>query len=139
MMKNTVTVKKNKSNVYAVRSAFLLFAASFAAAAVLAGENAFYIFLICGLFLIPMLLLAIYYETWRVSFGEKICRRIFFFERTYEWRELREAKKYYSLSEKCVILLLVFEGGKSIGFRLNDQNAEKAEKIILKHCNVKHT
>ena len=137
-MKNTVAVKKSKSHIYAVRAAFLLFSASFAAAVAWAGKNALYISLLCGAIFIPVLLLELYCETWRISFGEKICRKFFFFERTYEWRELKEAKKYYSLSENGEILLLVFKGGRSLRFRLNDQNGGEAERLILKHCNIKH-
>ena len=100
-------------------------------------ENAEYVIPLCGIFLFPMLVLEIYCETWQICFGERICKKVLFCTRTHEWRELKEAKKYYSLSESDVTVTLIFTDGKSFRFRLKDQNAEKAEKIILTHCNIK--
>jgi len=136
-MKKAVAVKKNKNYIYAIRvmSALFLLAAVFIAAAL--WENSVYAILLCGIFLFPVLVLEIYCETWQISFGEKIVVKTFLFSHTYEWRELSETQKFYSLSSNGERIVMIFKNGKSISFTGNDENAEKAEKIILIHCNIK--
>jgi len=138
-MKKEIAVKKNINHIYVTRWMSALFLLTAVFILTVLRENAGYAMLICGIFLLPVLMLEIYYETWSISFGEKICRRIFFFTHTYEWREMKEAEKYYSLSQNGETVKLIFLNGKSIVFCLKDQNAEKAERVILTHCNIKQT
>ena len=94
--------------------------------------------LVFAVLFLPMLLLAGYCETRRIDLGEKITARIFFVARTYEWRELKETKRFYSLSQKGETVIMLFKSGKGIRFCLKDQNAEEAVKLILKHCNIQN-
>lgn len=135
-MEKNITVREKKSTLYAVRFFALLFAAAFAVCAALAWGKPLCIALAALLAL--FLLFWLFLETRSISFSQDgICRKTLFFGRTYSWRELKEAKKYYSLSESGAIILLVFESGRRIRFRLNDQNGGEAERLILKHCNIK--
>lgn len=137
-MKKSIIVKKNKNHIYVIRLALALFVISAVLAVISVGEGAVYIALAFAVLFLPVLLLAGYCETWRIDFGEKICKKGFFVARTYEWRELKETKRYYSFSENGETVVMLFKSGKSLRFCLKDQNAEEAVKIILRHCNIQN-
>ena len=135
-MNKSVVVRKSKGERYAVRIFSLLFFvfAIICVAAMKYGK--LYAALAWGIVLILLLIFEFYLETWRISFGGKICKKTLFFSHTYEWRELAEAKKYYSLASNGEKIVMTFKNGKSLSFIGKDENAEKAEKIILTHCNI---
>ena len=135
-MNKSVVVRKSKGARYAVRIFSLLFFifAVICVAAMKCGK--LYAALAWGIVLIPFLIFEFYLETWRISFGGKICKKTLFFLHKYEWRELAEAKKYYSLASNGEKIVMTFKNGKSLSFIGKDENAEKAEKIILTHCNI---
>lgn len=136
-MDKTITVRKSKGERCAARMFFLLFLIAAVICAVAIKDGKLYAVLAWCVVLIPFLIFVFYLETWRISFGEKICKKAVLFSRIYEWCELSETKKYYSLSSGGEKVVLTFKCGKSLSFTCKDENSEKAEKIILKHCNIK--
>ena len=135
-MNKSVVVRKSKGERYAVRIFSLLF---FVFAIICVAEmkcGKLYAALAWGIVLILLLIFEFYLGTWRISFGGKICKKTLFFLHTYEWRELAEAKKYYSLASNGEKIVMTFKNGKSLSFIGKDENAEKAEKIIVTHCNI---
>ena len=137
-MKKSIIIKKNKNHIYGIRFAVALFIIAAVFAVISVGEGSVYLALVFAVLFLPAILLAGYCETWRIDLGEKITARIFFIARTYEWRELKETKRYYSLSQKGETVIMLFKSGKSLRFCLKDQNAEEAVKLILKHCNIQN-
>ena len=137
-MKKSIIVKKNKNHIYGIRFALALFIIAAVFAVISVGEGGLYLTLVFAVLLLPFALFAIYLEAWRIDFGEKITARTLFFVRAYEWRELKETKRYYSFSQKGETVIMLFKSEKSLRFCLKDQNAEEAVKLILKHCNIQN-
>ncbi|MBQ8404703.1 MAG: hypothetical protein IJX55_09850 [Clostridia bacterium] len=136
-MQKTVIIRKNKNHLYAVRFFALVFVTVSLIITFGAKQNAGYGALLCSIFLVPALIIWIYYETWKISFSnEKISKKCFFFTSVFEWRSLRRVKQEYLFSEKGECIQMFFADGKNLCFKMKDQNAEKAKKIILSHCNI---
>ena len=136
-MKNTVIVKKCKSHRVGicVTSAFamavitvLVFLLHTAAALMLYMP-----------ILVIVLPLTLDYTTWQMHFSKsKIEKKVFFRKaKSYSYAELREVVKGYYTSERNYCIRMRFADGKKLQFRLDDENAVKAEKHLLKHCSFK--
>ena len=78
-MNKSVVMRKSKGARYAVRIFSLLFFifAVICVAAMKCGK--LYAALAWGIVLIPFLIFEFYLETWRISFGGKICKKTLFF------------------------------------------------------------
>ncbi|MBQ7291045.1 MAG: hypothetical protein IJW76_04890 [Clostridia bacterium] len=136
-MQKTVIVRKNKNHLYAVRFFSLVFVAVCLIITLEIKQNAGYIELLCSIFLVPSLIIWIYYETWKISFSsEKICKKCFFFTSVFEWKALKSVKQEYLFSKNGECIRMFFADGKSLCFKMKNRNAEKAKKIILSHCNI---
>lgn len=83
--------------------------------------------------------LTLYYLTWQIRFEEKeIIKSVFFRERKrYSFSMLREVVKRYYTSERNFMIRIYFADGKTIQFRMDDENAVKAEETLQRHCSIK--
>lgn len=136
-MKKDVIVKKCKSHRYAMRFCTILFAAF---PTVLVIIKPLTVFALPGcvpvLLFIPVML---YYETWQIRFTEKeIVKSVFWKKKKYSYTQIQRAIKGYAFSEKAVVVRVIFLNGKTLQFSKDDENGEKAERILLKHCSVKN-
>lgn len=129
-----VNVKKNKNHIYAVRFFASIFIITALMLFVYSKFN--YIIVLClGVGLgFPIITLLIYYEVWKISFfPNKICVVSLFFKRKeYSYAQIRDVVRGYSYTERFYIRI-TFDDGKSIQFRLEDENAQKAIKKIISH------
>ena len=95
------------------------------------------------LFYIPPLVifapLTLYFLTWNIRFEEKaIVKCVFFMEISrFSYASLREVVKRYYSSERNFTIRMYFTNGKALQFRMDDENAEKAVKVLQKHCSIK--
>ena len=83
--------------------------------------------------------LTLYFLTWNIRFEEKsIVKRVFFTEISrFSYSMLREVVKRYYTSERNFTIRMHFVNGKTLQFRMDDENAEKATKKLQKHCSIK--
>ena len=83
--------------------------------------------------------LTLYFLTWNIQFEEKtIVKRVFFTEISrYSYSAIREVVKRYYTSEHIFTIRMCFTNGKALQFRMDDENAEKAVKVLQKHCSIK--
>lgn len=95
------------------------------------------------LFYIPPLLifapLTLYFLTWNIRFEENaIVKRAFFVEISrFSYSALQEVVKRYYVSERNFTIRMQFKNGKTLQFRMDDENAEKAVKTLLTHHSIK--
>ena len=136
-MKNTVTVKKCKSH----RVGICVFSACMVAVTTIL---VFLLHTVAAiLFYIPILMIVLpvtlYYTTWQIHFGKTEIEKKVFFRKTkcYSYAQLREVVKGYYISERDDCIRMHFSDGKKMQFRLNDENAAKAEKQLQKHRSFK--
>ena len=94
------------------------------------------------LYIPPMIILiplTLYYLTWNIRFEENvIVKSVFFAEISRcSYSMLREVVKRYYTSERNFTIRMHFTNGKTLQFRMDDENAEKAVKALLKYCSIK--
>lgn len=94
-------------------------------------------FLILALIIAPLVLLLCYFEDWAVTFYKgKIIRNRLGRQRQYPWTEVQEVTSFRSATDGETICIL-FRDGKAFRFRREDENGEKAVKLILKHNSIR--
>lgn len=82
-------------------------------------------------------LLLWYFESWQiVFFKDGICKRVFFRKRSYQYTQISDAVRGHSVSD-LEFVRVVFKDGKAFRFRLQDDNAEKALKMLCKQRTVR--
>ena len=93
--------------------------------------------IICFLFIL------FYFESWQISFStDKVTKKVFSFKRTYPYAKVRSVTiDYYSSMHSCVMKIEFFKNNNTnktstMFFRLSDENADKAAKILVKRCKV---
>ena len=77
--------------------------------------------------------------TWKLCFDSKgITNTVFGFRgKTHGYQEIRDAVYRYSSSDSAMIVRIVFADGKSVKFRVVDENAQKARKYLLSHHSIR--
>lgn len=83
--------------------------------------------------------MALFFLTWNIRFEEtQIVHSVFFREiHRFPYSMLREVVKRYYTSERNFTIRMHFANGKTLHFRMDDENAEKAVRAIQKHCSIK--
>ena len=132
-----VTVRKKRSRVYGVRFISAIFAAVTLILFLILRENVLYAALLCSVFDIPMLVLWLYYETWKMVFTESaIHRKIFFIEKIYSYSDVKYAISSYSRTLRHYFKIF-FKDGKNILISMDDDNAEQAKHLLRKRVTVR--
>ena len=91
---------------------------------------------------IPVLVIlgpmTLYYLTWQIRFEEKeIVRRVCFRKtRRYAYAMLRSASRGFYMSERDYVVHMDFADGKTLRFRMGDENAAKAVAVLKRHCSI---
>ena len=77
--------------------------------------------------------------TWNIRFEDKtIVKSAFFADLSkFSYSALRDVVKRYYTSERNFTIRRHFTNGKTLQFRMDDENAEKAVKVLQKHCSIK--
>ena len=83
--------------------------------------------------------LVLYTVTWKLCFDPNgITRSVFGFRgKVHGYQEIRDAVCRYSSSDSAMIIRIVFADGKSVKFRMDDENAQKARKHLLSHHSIR--
>ena len=136
-MEKTVTVKKNISQRYGIRFLACLY--------VFASLLIFYlwnfslpILSILALPAIPLLGMLIYFETWHITLGSKEITSIACFRKIgpYTYAQVSSVVKGHSFTMDTYIRI-TFCDGKTIQFRTEDKNAERAIVTLTKHHSIR--
>lgn len=91
--------------------------------------------------LIPLMLafgtVTLYLETWQISFSSKSIQHKIFWQIVceYSYHRLTDAEVRYSYTNHEYVTL-IFREKKNLHFRLKDENALKALKIVSSHKSV---
>ena len=137
MQKKAIVVRKCKSHraVIAV-FAILMFVILTVIVLSLHSAAALLLYIPPMIILIP---LTLYYLTWNIRFEENvIVKSVFFAEISrFSYFALREVVKRYYTSERNFTIRMHFVNKKIVQFRMDDENAEKAVKVLQKHCSIK--
>ena len=136
-MKQTVTVRKCKSYRWMFRF-LMLIVAILPIWSLISFHDSLLVLVGC----LPVLLIspmAIYYETWQITFSEKgIATKVFFSNgKTFSYSQLYKVTESFYHSENNTCIRMHFKNGKILQFRMDDDGAYKAEKELLKHCSIK--
>ena len=80
-----------------------------------------------------------YTLTWKLCFDSKgITNTVFGFRgKTHGYQEIRDAVCRYSSSDSAMIVRIVFDDAKSVKFRTDDENAQKARKYLLSRHSIR--
>ena len=137
MQKKTVVVRKCKSHRIGIAVfAILMFVILTVIILSLHSAAALLLYIPPMIILIP---LTVYYLTWNIRFEENvIVKSVFFAEISrFSYFALREVVKRYYTSERNFTIRMHFVNKKIVQFRMDDENAEKAVKVLQKHCSIK--
>ena len=82
--------------------------------------------------------LVIYTSTWQLRFEDKYILKQAFFRNAgkYSYAQLREVRKVYSTANNGYCIRMYFTDGKTITFRMADDGASKAVKILQRHRSI---
>lgn len=135
-MKKVIVVRKNKAQRTGNRVLLVIMICAAAIACMFWAPfvQAFLLFFPAFL---PMLVIVLYYETWRVSLGpNKITVKCMFFEKAYSYYQITDAyaAHSYTLHEH---ICLTFSDGKRIIIKSEDDNAGAARRKIQSHHSIR--
>ena len=137
MQKKTVIVRKCKTHRIGI-IVFSVLVLAVLTACVIAMQTPVAILLYIP-FLIILSPVTLYYLTWQIRFEDKeIVRGVWGRKtRTYSFTMLREVVKSYYVSERNFTVRMYFLDGKMFQFRMDDENAIQAVRILQRHCSIK--
>ena len=83
--------------------------------------------------------MTLYYLTWQIRFEKtEIVRRVCFRKtRSYPYSMLRNVTKAFYYSEKDHVVQMDFVDGKTLRFRMRDENAILGLAELKRHCSIK--
>lgn len=95
--------------------------------------------LLCAPFMITVLMILLYAETWYIRFDPQgITHSVFGVRRRgYGWGDITDVITRRSASDNDQILRISFRDGRSLKFRLSDENGEQARKCILSRHTIR--
>ena len=97
-------------------------------------------FLLClpGIALSKGMLL--YVESWRIGFDANGLQKSVFgiAGKHYRYNEIKDVISRCSVSERGVILRIIFADGSAVKFRMQDENGEKARKYIMSRHTIRN-
>lgn len=128
-----ITVRKNQKHIWFIR----IFSVAFVV--IFLGAMCWNLLYALPLLVVVVILtpLWIYYESWHIIFQkDKIIKKVYFgCSWVYTWNQLRKVTCARSYTEGEQIRM-VFEDGKMLIFRLDDQNAKKVTDRINRHRSI---
>ena len=141
-IRKTVVIKMNKTHRVSVfiLSAFLIVCmlASMIYLISLAEFGLGIELLLCVAAIVPFLPLPLYYATWQIIFNaDGIQKQLFLINQEFRtWSQIKEVHSTWLTSKSNHIISIKFKNGKTIRFRMDCENAEKARKCILSLCSI---
>ena len=136
MKKKVIVLKKCKSHrIGATLLLILMFAGLTACVISLRNIAGLLLFLPSLVIFVPYLL---YFLTWSLRFEEKYIVKSVFGKavRSYPYTALLEVSKRYYISERNYIVRMYFLDGKTLHFRTDADHADKAMKVLKRHCSI---
>ena len=92
---------------------------------------------IISLIMFPTFLMHIYFDTWAIDFSaDAIIRHRWGTEQSHGWNDIHLVTTHFSPTEGAYIRIR-FRDNKTIQFRMIDENATEAKKMLLKHTSIK--
>ena len=136
-MKKEIHIRKNKAERYCLR-ACLLSIIVFAAFST-GYQHQYSLLLIWLPLILAFTLLSFYIESWKIIFSSDcISKKCFFLTRsTHSYAQILDAYQSYSSSNHEYVTLIFIDKKHSF-FRLKDENANKALKLLSSHRSVRH-
>lgn len=136
-MKKAIVVRKNKAQKVCIWFLLVLVICAAVTVCLLWAPFVQSIFLFLPIIL-PVLFMALYYETWQVSFGlsEITVNCLFFAQKIYYYRQISDVYIAYSYTLHEHICLS-FSDGKKIILRMEDENTGKAKRVIQSHHSIR--
>jgi hypothetical protein len=133
--KLNITVRKQKTHRYTIRFFTVLFA--LVPLIILLGSQQALLAAVGGLPFLLFLPVTVYYETWQLRLTQNtIERSIFGKTKSYSYPQLQQAVKSYATSKSALVISMRFQDGITWQFRIDDENGEKAESQLQKHCSI---
>lgn len=136
-MKRVITVRKNRAQRIGIRIILVLMIV-FEGAMFVSWDPNFWLFLLLLLPLLPVIGICMYYETWHVTLGSKRITTggIFVLSRSYSFYQMTDAyvAHSYTLHEH---ICLTFCDKKCIRFRMEDEHATLARRMIQSHHSIR--
>lgn len=131
--KPNITVTKRKAHRHVIRFFSVLFA-SVPLIIFLYTQQALFS-MVGGLPFLLFLPVTVYYETWQLRLTQNTMERsVFWKTKSYSYPQLQQVLKKFATSKSAVVICLKFQDGTTWQFRIDDENGEKAERQLQKHC-----
>lgn len=137
-MKRTIIVKKSTKQRMGINILVVFLTAILGTVVACSKQERQHVAILLFVSWLPFIILVIYINSWKVSFSDNaISKRVFCFTVVNcSYIQLKDAVISYSYTEYGYILLR-FSTGRSIRFRLEDENASKAISKIRSHCSIR--
>lgn len=135
-MKNRVTVRKNRAQRFGLWVLFIFFFAIDVGCTIWLQQ--FLSALIFLPWILIMFAMLLYYETWQISFLSDTIKtkKFLFYTRSYSYHQIVDVVESYSVTNHGYVAI-IFANSKKIRFRLEDENANKAVRIIQSHHSIR--
>ena len=135
----SIIVKKRKSHRTAVRLFLIVFLLVPVILALRFKQTIWIMMLMCSPVIAGMTLMLLYYETWKISFdSDGVRKKVFGVSgKAYSYHQIKDVISRWSYTEQGIVRI-TFADNRSIKFRLEDENAEKARKRILSYHSIRN-
>lgn len=135
----TITVRKPRSHRAAIRTFAVLEVLVPFLMAVCFRQSLYLMILLCSPALVIGMGLLLYCETWSIRFDSRgITRSVFGASgKVHGQGDIVDVLTRWSSADRAQILRITFSDGRSVKFRLTDENGEKARKWILSRHTIR--
>lgn len=137
-MKTAITVRKNKNRRIGI-CIFTVCFLSIVGFLIVCAKNAYgYIALLCTPLVLLSVVLLLYFETWEITFfSDRIIKKSFLFTMgSYSYYQIKDITVSHSFTEYSHIIIALING-KTISFRIDDDNANKAMARLSSHHSIR--
>ena len=135
----SIIVKKCNSHRIAVRFFTIVFLLVPAILSLCFKQTVWIMMLLCSPVAVGMILMLLYYETWKISFDSDGVRKMVFgvSGKAYSYHQIKDVISRLSYTEQGIVRI-TFIDNRSIKFRLEDENADKARKRMLSYHSIRN-
>ena len=135
----SIIVKKCNSHRIAVRFFTIVCLLVPAILSLCFKQTVWIMMLLCSPVTAWMILMLLYYETWKISFdSDGVRKKVFGVPgKAYSYHQIKDVISRLSYTEQGIVRI-TFIDNRSIKFRLEDENADKARKRILSYHSIRN-
>lgn len=134
----TITVKKNRCHRLGIRFIAISFLILSSILGFCSLPSLSVVAVICSPWLLVLIVLVCYYETWGISFlrNEIQLRYFFIIKNKHTYSQITDVSISYSYTDHAYISMF-FSDGRVIRYKMKDENAERALGKLRSHHSIR--